>query len=148
MRRARCVHSSRVREAAFFFYGTLMQREVLSKVLGRRVWPRMLTPARLAGYRRVAVRGASYPVVLPQRGASVMGLILQSVTRAERARLCAYEGDGYELASAVAELPAKRRRLVFLFRPKLGALTVTRKPWSLSRWRLHQNFIPDERLGR
>jgi hypothetical protein len=107
----------------------------------------MLTPAHLAGYRRVAVRGASYPVVLPQRGASVTGLILQSVTKAERARLCAYEGDGYQLACAVAKLPAKRSRRVFLFRPKPSAHTVTSRPWSLSRWRLHQNFIPDERLG-
>jgi hypothetical protein len=39
---------------AFFFYGTLMDRDLLSKVVGRRVWPRALKPARLPGYRSLS----------------------------------------------------------------------------------------------
>jgi gamma-glutamyl AIG2-like cyclotransferase len=135
MRRARCARLSRVREAAFFFYGTLMDRDLLAEVLRRRIPPHALLPARLPGYRRVAMRGAAYPVVLPQRGASVRGVILARVTPIERARLCAYEGDGYELVPAMAELPRKRRARVLLFKPKPGAFTPTTKPWSLARWR-------------
>ena len=99
-----------MREGAFFFYGTLMDHDLLSAVLRRRVWPRALAPAVLRGYRRSSAQGASYPVVLRRRGASVAGVILCGVSTAETARLFAYEGDGYELACAVAELPGWRHK--------------------------------------
>ena len=141
MRRARCARSSRVREAAFFFYGTLMDRDLLSEVLGRRIPLRALLPARLPGYRRAAVRGAAYPIILPQRGASVRGVILRRVRPVKRSRLCAYEGDGYEPVCAMAELPGKRRARVFLFKSKPGAYTVTSRPCSFATWRLRHKRL-------
>jgi gamma-glutamyl AIG2-like cyclotransferase len=137
MRPARCVRLLRGHETAFFFYGTLMDRDSLSEVLGRRVALRALRPARLPGYRRAAVRDVDHPVVLFQRGTVVKGVILHGVKPTERARLSAYEGDGYELERALAELPGQRRVRVFLFKPKPGAYTVTGRPWTLARWRLH-----------
>jgi Gamma-glutamyl cyclotransferase, AIG2-like len=137
MRPARCVRLLRGHETAFFFYGTLMDRDSLSEALGRWVAPRALRPARLLGRRRAAVRGASYPVVVSQRGTVVKGVILRGVRPTEQARLSAYEGDGYELERALAELPGQRRVRVFLFKPKPGAYTVTGRPWTLARWRLH-----------
>jgi hypothetical protein len=136
MRPAPCVRLSRARETAFFFYGTLMDRDSLSEALGRWVAPRALRPARLLGRRRAAVRGASYPVVVSQRGTVVKGVILRGVRPTEQARLSAYEGDGYELERALAELPGQRRVRVFLFKPKPRAYTIASKPWSLSGWRL------------
>jgi hypothetical protein len=113
-----------------------MNRDLLSAVLGRQVWPRALAPAVLRGYRRRSVRGASYPVALRQRGASVAGVILCGVSTAETARLCAYEGDGYELACALAESAGPRRKHVFLFKPRPGAYSFSTRPWSLPGWRL------------
>jgi hypothetical protein len=110
-----------------------MDRDLLSAVLGRRVWPHSLAPAVLHGHRRSAVRGASYPVVLRNRRASVAGVIFDCVGTAERDRLCAYEGDRYELVRARASEP---ERAVLLFTPKPGAYTVTPKPWTLAGWRL------------
>jgi Gamma-glutamyl cyclotransferase, AIG2-like len=137
MKRARCARLSREREAAFFFYGTLMDCNLLSGVLGRRVAPRALLPARLLNHRRAAVRGAAYPVVLFRRGASVRGVVLRRVKPTERVRLCAYEGDGYGPVCAMVELPGERRVQVFLFKPKPGAYTISSRPWSLGTWRLH-----------
>ena len=130
-----------MREGAFFFYGTLMDRELLSAVLGRRVWPCALAPAVLRGYRRGSVLGASYPVVLRQRRASVEGVILRGVGAAETARLCAYEGGGYEPAQALAELPRRSVRRVLLFRPRPGAYTVSTRPWSFVGWRLRHKRL-------
>ena len=141
MRRARCARSSRVREVAFFFYGTLMDHDMLSEVLGRRIPPRTLLAARLPGYRRAAVRGAAYPIILPQRGASVRGVILRRVRPVERSRLCAHEGDRYEPVCAMAELPGKRRARVFLFKSKPGAYTITSGPWSFATWRLRRKRL-------
>jgi hypothetical protein len=139
MRRARCARLSPGRDVAFFFYGTLIDRDLLSEVLRRRVARRALLPARLRGYRRAAVHGANYPVVLAQRGATVRGVVLRRVKPAERARLSAYEGDGYEQVCALAELPRRGRAQVLLFKPKPGAYAVTTRPWSLASWRLHRN---------
>ena len=52
----------------FFFYGTLMDRDVLACVLARPVIAAALKPATLRGWRRCSVRGASYPVVVRDRG--------------------------------------------------------------------------------
>jgi hypothetical protein len=118
---------------AFFFYGTLMDRDLLSQVLERRVWPRALKQAQLPGYRRRAVRGAGYPVVLRHRGASVSGVILAGVTCAQRTRLSGYEGEGYVLVRALAGDPL---RAVLLFTPRPGAHIAAPTPWSLVGWRL------------
>ena len=118
-----------------------MDRDLLSAVLGRRIWPRSLAPARLRGYRRKSVRGASYPVVLQQRRVSVEGVILDGVDVAEKARLSAYEGDGYELVTAQTELPRRRLRRVFLFTPKCGAYNSSSRPWSFAGWRLRHKRL-------
>jgi hypothetical protein len=136
MRRARCARLSRGREAAFFFYGTLMDRDLLSAVLGRRIAPSALLPARVRGYRRTALRGEPYPALSLQPGASVRGVILRGLNLADRARLSAYEGVGYEVVCVLAERPGKGPIRVFLFQPKPGAYTSTSRPWSLTRWRL------------
>ena len=125
-----------MRKAAFFFYGTLMDRDMLSAVLVRRVWPRSLVPAVLRGHRRKGVCGANYPVVLRQRRASVDGIILDRVGTVEEDRLSAYEGDGYDLVPALAELPRGRCKRAFLFAPRRGAYVVSNRPWSFASWRL------------
>jgi hypothetical protein len=125
-----------VREDAFFFYGTLMDRDLLSAVLGRRVWPHVLAPAVLRGYRRRSVLGASYPIVQQQRDASIRGVILDRVGTVQQARLSAYEGDGYEMVQALAEPPLRRCRRVFLFAPRRGAYVVSNRPWTFVGWGL------------
>jgi hypothetical protein len=90
----------------------------------------------LHGYRRRGVRGAGYPVVLPERGATVKGIILDSVTAADRDRLSAYEGDGFVLVHGRAGPPGGTLRRVLFFKPRPGALTVIQRSWSTAGWRL------------
>jgi hypothetical protein len=125
-----------VREDAFFFYGTLMDRDLLSAVLGRYVWPHVLAPAVLRGYRRRSVHGASHPIAQRQRNASVDGVIFDGVGTVEQPRLSAYEGDRYELVQALAELPRRRCRHAFIFAPRRGAYVVSNRPWTFAGWRL------------
>jgi|HubBroStandDraft_6_1064221.scaffolds.fasta_scaffold4209316_1 hypothetical protein len=72
-----------------FFYGTLMDRELLSRVFGRRVPARALRPARLDGWRRVAVRGCGYLVLVCCPRARVAGVVVDRLSAAERDRLSA-----------------------------------------------------------
>ncbi|MBO0737940.1 MAG: hypothetical protein J2P48_15430 [Alphaproteobacteria bacterium] len=120
---------------AFFFY-TLMDRSVLPETLGRRVWPSELRPR-----DRVDIGGAADPVVIPQCVASLRGVILATVTAAERDRLCAYEGTEYELARVLARQPNRRCTPVFFFKPKPGIFSISSRGWTFAEWRLHHKLF-------
>lgn len=118
----------------FFFYGTLMDRDVLARVLGRPVVAAALKPAVLRGYRRTAIREGSYPIVLRDADGAVDGLTLDGVTEAESERLGAYEGPRYTLVRTFADFPERGPRAVFVFEPMPGAFKPTDTEWSLAVW--------------
>ena len=80
-----------------FLYGTLLDPRVLEAMAGRRGLARRLRPARLAGWRRVALRGTPYPTLLRDPGSVTEGALLRSADPAALARLAAYEGPSYAL---------------------------------------------------
>jgi gamma-glutamylcyclotransferase (GGCT)/AIG2-like uncharacterized protein YtfP len=79
----------------FFFYGTLMDETVRRLVLGPSARTLSLQPAVLDGWRRTAVRGRHYPVVVAASGASVAGLVTGAMSRAAVTRLDRFEGPEY-----------------------------------------------------
>ena len=62
---------------AYFFFGTLMDREVLATVLDRAVAGDELRRAWLHGYRRVRAANVSYPILVPAAGLVVGGAVFQ-----------------------------------------------------------------------
>jgi hypothetical protein len=123
----------------FFFYGMLMDPDLLSRGIGRMIVPGALSPALVHGYRRSSVRGTNFPVVLRDSTASVEGVVLREVSVVERERLADFEGDRYVLVPSLAEFRDRPLEPVLLFEPKAGAFAATGKPWSLERWqRLHK----------
>lgn len=117
---------------AFFFYGTLMDADIRNAVLGRFTKSETVTPACLPGWRRVGLRGRSYPVIVPAAGAAVDGLAVSFAEDAERPvtdLLTAFEGHEYDLAS----LELSSGDVVSVF---AGARRChpTGRAWSLSDW--------------
>ena len=121
------------RGVRYFFYGTLMDRELLSHVLGRRIGARDLAAARLFGWRRSAVHCKPYPIVLRRRGASVRGFVVARIRAEDSALLSAYEGDGYMIATGVAE-SGGRRRTVRFFAARPGAYAASNRMWRFAAW--------------
>lgn len=78
-----------------FAYGTLMWPAILEAVMGRRLAG---APAALAGYQRLRVKGASYPVVVRAADSAVEGVLYCGLTAAEFQRLDAFEGPEYDRA--------------------------------------------------
>jgi hypothetical protein len=120
-----------------FFYGTLMDADLAEFVLGRRLPPRVLRPALLCGWRRVAARAVAYPVLLRCRGSNVPGCILDRVSPAERRRLTAYEGTGYVLRRGLARRDGRPVGVQF-FAPRAailpaGAAALVARPLAPSR---------------
>jgi gamma-glutamylcyclotransferase (GGCT)/AIG2-like uncharacterized protein YtfP len=85
-----------------FAYGSLMDRRVMFKVLGRPT-PTSV-PATLHGYRKYETT-LGYPIILPEAGASTPGMVFYSITAADWKRL-----DEYEVVTGSP--PAYVRRLV------------------------------------
>ncbi|WP_135468150.1 gamma-glutamylcyclotransferase family protein [Crenalkalicoccus roseus] len=87
-----------------FLYGTLLDPRVLAAQSGEAGLARRLRPARLPGWRRVALRGTPYPTLLPAPGGATDGAVLRAGPAA-LARLAAYEGPSYRLVPVRVETP-------------------------------------------
>jgi len=78
-----------------FFFGTLMDRDVLGRVLARAVATHELVDAWLWGYRRHAARNAPYPVLRRHAECHVRGWLFQPRSTDERARIDHFEAGEY-----------------------------------------------------
>ena len=85
------------RNLPYFFFGTLMDPDVLTVVLDRPAETVQRTAARLERFRRARVRGESYPVLEPSEDGIVHGLLVLRLTELETRRIAYYEGDEYRL---------------------------------------------------
>jgi gamma-glutamylcyclotransferase (GGCT)/AIG2-like uncharacterized protein YtfP len=77
---------------AVFTYGSLMYDAVWGALVPAAC--RSL-PARIPGWRRHAIRGATYPGIVAAPGAAVDGRLWLDVSAADLARLDAFEGPEY-----------------------------------------------------
>lgn len=127
------------RGEALFFYGTLTDPDVLARVLGRPVDPADLEPGTLAGFGRVGVLGASYPVLVPAPGGSVDGLLFLRATRRDIARINRFEGPEYRAEAHDVRTAGGGARRAWLYLGVEGALVPSGEAWALEAWRrLHK----------
>ncbi|KAK0101366.1 hypothetical protein ONS95_006541 [Cadophora gregata] len=97
-----------------FFYGTLMAREVLYRVIygDEKVTPVTTilaanltrTPAILHNHCRHKVLGDDYPGVTPQEGHSVRGVYVTGLSDLDMFRLDIFEGDEYTRVKVTVKL--------------------------------------------
>ncbi len=80
----------------FFFYGTLMDHDVIEIVLGRSLAARRLQPARLDGYCAQTAIDEAVPVLRTAPGSSVSGVVIENLTEADAVRICFFEESEYD----------------------------------------------------
>ena len=117
----------------FFFYGTLLDRDVASVVLGRRLAPQAYTPAALPGHARRRVKGASYPIVVRDPKGEVAGAIVGGLSARDVARLAAYEGPRYRIAPLKVRIDGAMTT-VSVFEPLEERFQPTSGEWDLVAW--------------
>lgn len=88
----------------FFFYGTLMDRDVLARVLDRPVDDHELLPALLHGFRRVASPNVVYPRLVRTPAERVSGLALAAPRPRDLVRLHWFEDGEYDARMAEIRL--------------------------------------------
>ena len=119
------------RDDRFFFYGTLLDRDVTALVLGRRLPPAAFVPASLPGHARRRVKGASYPIVVRDPRGEVAGAIVGGLSARDVARLAAYEGPRYRIAPLKVRM-AGAMTIVSVFEPLRRALSADQRLWELA----------------
>jgi CBS domain-containing protein len=131
----------------FFFYGTLLDRDVTALVLGRRLPPQAYTAACLSGHARRRVQGGTYPIVIPDSYEKVPGAIVGGLTARDVARLAAYEGPGYRVVPLRVKVKGKMVE-VSVFEPVQSRLKPSREVWDLARWQRRHKRSFVNRLRR
>ena len=132
----------------FFFYGTLIDPEILDAVLRRAVHPARRRNAVLRGYRRVYREGASYPSPSPTRHPTSKEL---SSPRSPHGTIRPAHGIRVPLEYELRELPVRLsgdgfvRAKVFLPRT---ACEASRVPWTLEEWQRRYRRTVVRRLLR
>lgn len=124
----------------FFFFGTLLDEEVLNFVVGRKVLAADKLTASLAGFRRVKAQDVTYPIIVRGETATVTGMLVSGLTSEEAGRLIEYEGANYQLVT-LPVTAGKRQRPAQVFVPAgKGGLTPLDEDWTFEEWsRLHRD---------
>jgi hypothetical protein len=81
----------------YFFFGTLMDRDVLELVLGRAVAVCDFRAATLDGFRRVRVRKDSFPMLVADPSVAVVGIVFETRDAVEDDRILFFEDYDYGL---------------------------------------------------
>jgi hypothetical protein len=117
----------------FFFYGTLMDRELRQRLLGARAAGLRVTPGVLIHHRRFAARYGDYPVLVPELNGRVSGVFVEGMDAHALLWIAHFEGPWY-LPQRVTAFDERRRHLrPWAFRPThRGA--ATSQPWNFRRW--------------
>ena len=117
----------------FFFYGTLLDRDVMALVIGRRLPPAAFVPAILPGHVRRRVTGASYPIAVRDRHGEIHGMVVGALSARDVARLSVYEGERYRIASLKVKA-AGALATVLVFEPVEERFQSTSGAWDLALW--------------
>lgn len=131
----------------FFFYGTLLDRDVTALVLGRRLPPQAYMQASLPGHARRRVQGASYPIVIADPCGEVPGAIVGGLCPRDVAHLAAYEGPGYRVVPLRVKVHG-RMTVVSVFEPIQTRLKPSRELWDLTLWQRRHKRSFVERLRK
>jgi|SRR5690606_10560475 len=117
----------------YFFFGTLMDRDVLATVLGRPVSENEMVPAWLRDYRRVRAATASYPVLVPSPGVVVRGVVFEPRDACDDLRIRQFEEEEYAERWLPVYLAGGRKIAARVFFG-LDSMPATDEPWDLAAW--------------
>jgi CBS domain-containing protein len=117
----------------YFFYGTLLDGDVMALVIGRRLPPQAFVPATLAGHLRRRARGVSYPILVRDPAGEAEGVVVGGLTTRDVERLQAYEGPRYRTVPVKVTVGGVLAT-VSVFEPKEESFQPVDGPWDLALW--------------
>ena len=122
------------RMETFFMFGSLMDIDILSAVLGRDVPTGTLKAARAMDFKRLRISGVSYPALVAHPGSVADGVLVDELTPRDVARLADYEGANYDVASLRA-IRLDGRNVDAKYWRWIGKRKLVDEPWDFDEWR-------------
>jgi len=119
--------------ARMFFYGSLLDLDVLELVVERAVQAVELIPARIDDYQRVRLLHDSYPMLAPAPGQCVHGAVFELLSAREFERIRFFEADEYQFSPCRVQL-ADRRWQEVLFCAEAAMPGGALGEWRLADW--------------
>ncbi len=135
-------HGQDLEDQALFFFGSLMDPDVLEIVIGRSINPTQLMSGTLKGYRCEREIKESYPVLVPHPAGEANILIAHDLTQADIDRILFYETGEYDLIPfTVHDGTSQLQALGFTTGEGINTSGDT---WSLNIWQKADkaNFLP------
>lgn len=119
----------------FFFYGSLMDLELLEAVIDREAEHLTFRPGWLSHYAAETAHGYTFPTLVERRGARVDGLITHGLTDQDIARIAYFEDTEYApttVAVTTAETDVAAQTFM-----ATTALKSSGECWNFDHWRQH-----------
>ena len=110
-----------------------MDPDLRDLVVGRPVLEECVLKAFLPDTRRVAIRGQSHPIVVPDAGNRVEGHLVHDLDETEVARISDYEGDEFDAELRDIELPTGDFTKAWVLLSETD-LSQTSGKWQLGDW--------------
>ena len=118
----------------YFFYGTLIDTDIRRHVMGE-LAPASVEPARLQGWRRFSLKGASFPIARADRTASIDGVLARGLGKEAGRLLDVYEGPGYGRTNVSAvDARGKAHDAVLFVEDGTVEFVVVPQPWDFDAW--------------
>lgn len=120
---------------SFFFYGSLMDREMLEAVIDRGSSHLSFTRGALDGFVAELARGYTFPTLVPRTGSTVEGLVAHGLHDRDVERIAYFEDTEYtpvsqKIATDAGHVAAK----VFM---STASLVSSGERWDFMHWRQH-----------
>jgi hypothetical protein len=124
---------ARLSGQTFFFYGSLMDVELLEAVLGRRADGLSLTPGWLSGYVAEIAERYSFPLLVEGRANRAHGVVVKGLSAADVERIAYFEDTEYavvaiDVATAAGDVSARTYMAT-------ATLKSSGKRWDFDAWR-------------
>lgn len=117
-----------------FFFGTLMDIDVLAAVLARPVDPADLAPASLPGFARMRAAAASYPILVRDPDDTADGRLLRRTGRRDIARINHFESEEYAAERHLVRTGEGIRPAWLYASLDVAHMRPSGEPWRLRHW--------------
>jgi len=117
----------------WFFFGSLMDQQVMEIVAGRTVLADEMITADLPGYRRVRVADETTPALVHTPGHEVEGVLIESLDATEALRIMHFEGEDYRAEEVQLRLKNQKPVSAFCFLAT-EQVALSDESWELDRW--------------
>ncbi len=123
----------------FFFYGSLMDRELLEAVIDRTGDHLHMQPAQLAGYAAETAHGYSFPTLVARDDGLVRGIVTHGLSDDDVARISYFEDTEY--APSLVEVTTANARVAARAYMSAGSLRSSGEDWDFGHWRIHHKSV-------